>query len=370
MKEIAVVPWNGYTAASTFSGCGGSSLGYKMAGFRVAYANEFVEAARDTYRANFPDTHLDDRDIREVKPEDVLDACGVGPGELDLLDGSPPCAAFSTAGKREVGWGEVRKYSNTKQRVDDLFFEYARLVDGIRPKVFVAENVYGLVKGTAKGYFKEILTRLRACGYVVEARVLDAKWLGVPQTRSRLIFVGVREDLGVQPVHPRPIRYLYTLRDALPGLESLRFKTGHNDGLTVRGDEVCPPVTTGGMGGPSGWPAAAEDVSITVLASHERGRDKTKLVGVRAHSDRPSPAVTQRAENGAAGVTHPTERRRFTIEELKRICAFPDDFVVTGTFQQQWERLGRAVPPVMMSHIAATVRDEVLAHVRPLRRRR
>src|SRR5207248_5858022 len=129
---------------------------------------------------------------------------GLTAGEVDVMEGSPPCASFSTAGKRQAGWGQVRPYSDTRQRTDDLFFEFARLVRGVRPKVFVAENVSGLVKGTAKGYFKEILRALKGCGYRVEARLLDAQWLGVPQVRQRIIFVGVREDLGVGPAFPKP----------------------------------------------------------------------------------------------------------------------------------------------------------------------
>lgn len=105
MSEIADLPWNGFNAISTFSGCGGSSLGYKMAGFRVLWASEFIPAAQETYRANHPKTILDTRDIRQVKPEDILAAIGMKPGELDLFDGSPPCASFSTAGAREAGWG-------------------------------------------------------------------------------------------------------------------------------------------------------------------------------------------------------------------------------------------------------------------------
>src|SRR5687767_12534658 len=111
MAEIAAVPWNGFTAVSTFSGCGGSSLGYKMAGFRVLWANEFIPAAQEVYRANHPATILDTRDIRTVQPEDILDAIKLKPGQLDLFDGSPPCASFSTAGAREAGWGKVKKYS-------------------------------------------------------------------------------------------------------------------------------------------------------------------------------------------------------------------------------------------------------------------
>ena len=128
MTEIAAVPWNGLNVVSTFSGCGGSCLGYRMAGYRVLWANEFIPAAAETYRANHPTTILDTRDIRKVQPEDILKAIGLKAGELDAMEGSPPCASFTTAGKREKHWGKAKKYSDTVQRVDDLFFEYVRLV--------------------------------------------------------------------------------------------------------------------------------------------------------------------------------------------------------------------------------------------------
>ena len=105
MKEISEVPWNGFTVASTFSGCGGSSLGYKMAGFKVAWASEFIKAAQQTYRDNHTDTILDTRDIRNVQPDEILSALGMESGQLDLLDGSPPCASFSLSGNREDSWG-------------------------------------------------------------------------------------------------------------------------------------------------------------------------------------------------------------------------------------------------------------------------
>ena len=101
MQEIAALPWNGYKVASTFSGGGGSCLGYRMAGFRVVYANEFIPEARKTYKANHPNSYLDDSDIRDLTPELLLERAGVKRGELDIFDGSPPCSAFSTAGSRE-----------------------------------------------------------------------------------------------------------------------------------------------------------------------------------------------------------------------------------------------------------------------------
>jgi DNA (cytosine-5)-methyltransferase 1 len=367
MTEIAALPWNGFNAISTFSGCGGSSLGYKMAGYRVLYANEFIPAAQETYRANHKGTLLDTRDIRKVQPRDILDAIGKNPGELDLMDGSPPCASFSTAGKREAGWGQVKKYSDTKQRTDDLFFEFTRLLTGIQPKVFVAENVSGLVKGTAKGYFLEILAALKECGYRVKCKVLDAQWLGVPQSRQRTIFVGVRNDLAADPAHPSPLPYRYTVRDALPWIVKAVQDPKGQFAIQEASDK------------PVFWIKAGSASHVYVEAESDisrycTGREWDKLAPgeqsdryfnlVKAHPDKPVPTICSSHGSGSiASVTHPTEKRKFAIAELKRLCGFPDDFVLTGSYAQQWERLGRAVPPVMMSHIAATVRDKILARL-------
>lgn len=427
MSEIAAMPWNGFNVVSTFAGCGGSSTGYRMAGFRVLWASEFIEAARETYMANArPGTIIDGRDIREVKAEDILAATGLAVGELDVLDGSPPCASFSTAGKREKAWGTVKKYSDSEQRVDDLFFEYARLVGGLRPKVFVAENVSGLVKGTAKGYFLDILAALKAQGYRVSARLLDAQWLGVPQARQRLIFVGVRDDLGISPVHPSPLPYRYSIREALPWLDGIETginpDTGARSGYGVSqhgADDPAPTVMAHGMAGvgkhqttvrsrvihdTSGeWgkgdvtdqPCPTITVGVNSINSNhyqvvsERAPvepetdisrfavgaewDKLRPGGqsekyfqlVRPDPDAPCPTVTASGGTGSiAAVTHPTEKRKFSIAELRRIGGFPDDFVLTGTYAQQWERIGRAVPPVMMKAVAEVVRDRILIPAR------
>jgi DNA (cytosine-5)-methyltransferase 1 len=367
MAEIAVLPPNGFNVVSTFSGCGGSCLGYRMAGFRVLWASEFVPAAQETYRANHLASILDTRDIRTVRPQDVLDAVGLAVGQIDLLDGSPPCASFSTAGKGSAGWGKVKAYSDTKQRTDDLFFEYARILKGLQPKTFVAENVSGLVKGVAKGYFLEILKELKAAGYKVRARVLDAQWMGVPQMRQRLIFIGVRSNLPAEPVHPKPLPYRYSVRDALPWIQSVScLKPGKQRGKQP-GKQPSPTVTVGDTGGNSRHFVEAEtDISRFAIGREwERiglgGRSEKYLQLSRPALTEPCPALTRaHGAVSATGVVHPTEKRRFSIAELKRICGFPDDFVLTGSYAQQWERLGRAVPPVMMAAIAATVRDEIL----------
>lgn len=318
MSEIEAIPSNGYNVVSTFSGCGGSSLGYKLAGYSVRWANEFVPSAQDTYRLNHLGTVLDTRDIRLITGAELLEACGLQVGDIDIFDGSPPCASFSTAGKREAGWGREEAYSGTRQRTDDLFYEYARLIRDTQPKTFVAENVSGLVKGVAKGYFKIILALLKSCGYRVEAQLLDAQWLGVPQMRQRIIFIGVRNDLPAQPIFPKPLPYRYTVQEVLPQVRSLRLG-----------------------GSPNNW------------------KDANRPAGTVVQSDGARQSTTAYLSSYMVEDVHGI-RRKFTIAELKRICGFPDDFLLTGTFAQQWERIGRAVPPVMMSHVAAMIRDRIL----------
>jgi DNA (cytosine-5)-methyltransferase 1 len=346
MAEVRATPSTPYRVVSAFTGAGGSCLGFRMSGFECVYAIEFIEAARDTYRANFPGVHVDPRDIREIDPREILERTSLARGELDVLEGSPPCSSFSTAGKRERGWGRVNAYSDTTQRVDDLFGEYVRLLRGLMPRVFVAENVSGLVKGKAKGYFKEILADMRESGYRVRAQVLDAQWLGVPQMRARLLFVGVRDDLDATPAFPRPLAYRYSVREALPWIVQgtrLELVRETSEELEDAYGAMCPALTS-------------EYERLKPGESSER-----YFSLVRPRDDRPSPTITQRGGAAAAGVAHPFEARKFTIAELKRICSFPDDFVLTGSYAQQWERLGRAVPPLMMRAIATTLRDEVLA---------
>ena len=368
MSEICALPWNGFKVASTFSGTGGSCTGYRMAGFKVVWANEFVPAAQDSYNANCSDDSiLDCRDIRIVKPEEILAATGLKKGELDIFDGSPPCASFSMSGKREKGWGKVKAYSDTAQRTDDLFFEYVRLLRGLQPKVFVAENVSGLVKGTAKGTFLQILAEFKASGYRVTCRVLDAQWLGVPQQRQRTIFIGVREDLKREPVHPKPLPYRYSVRDALPWITNCESgPTGFGVG-SLRPDSPAPAVLASMQAPYSAHKVEAEtDISRYCTGKEwdnlKEGEQSVKYFNlIKADRRKPSPTIL--ASHGSpsiASVVHPTEKRKFTIAELKRICAFPDDFILTGSYAQQWERLGRSVPPVMMSRIASTIRDEIL----------
>ncbi len=366
MDEIRAVEWNGLNVISTFAGGGGSSIGYRMAGYRVLWVNEFIEAARDTYAANAAaHTIIDGRDIREVQPEDILEAIGLAPGALDILDGSPPCMSFSTAGARQKNWGKKKAYHDKVQVNDDLFFEFARLVDGVQPRIFVAENVSGLVKGAAKGYFLEILSRLKGCGYNVKAKLLDAQWLGVPQARQRIIFIGVRNDLGIEPAFPAPLGYRYSVRDALPWISKISSNSSYKE-IWYSADRQAPTVTATIPNKMLNIEAGTDISRYAIGAEWDKLKEceqsKKYFSYVRVNSQKPCNTImgSSGAFPSAAQPLHPTERRKFSIAELKRICGFPDDFIVTGSYGQQWERLGNAVPPVMMAHIATTVRDRVL----------
>lgn len=336
MAEVEALPWNGRTVISTFSGGGGSTMGYKMAGYKVAIACEFMETARATYSANFPGTPIEPRDIREVTGAGLLSMAGIAVGQLDIFDGSPPCSSFSMSGSRDKGWGSVKKYGEGAQRTDDLFFEYTRVLKEMQPKAFIAENVSGLVMGSAKGYFKQILQRLKSCGYKVSARVLDASWLGVPQARRRLIFVGIRDDIPAEPSHPRPLAYQYVLRDGMPWVD---------------GEGLCPLVEpeTNSANSKVGreWPFLAEGQASAIYFNL-----------IRCARGRPCFTILATGGNGAtASVMHPLECRKFSIAELLALSSFPADFKTIGTYAQRYERIGRAVPPVLMSHVARHVNE-------------
>lgn len=313
-----------FTGASFFSGCGGSSTGHKMAGINIMYANEYVIAAQDTYALNHPKTYLDRRDIRKVTVAEVLKRLKMKKGELDLLDGSPPCSSYSSAGARDKGWNKVKHYSDeVHQRTDDLFIEFVRMLKGLMPKVFVMENVPGLVQGKAKGVFLEVMKMLKDCGYEVKVRVINAALLGVPQARERLIFIGVRNDLvkkGFHPVFPEPLPgRMPTVREALPHIRAIKGKKAGI--LTYIEADVPSPTITASDG----------------LTSETAG-----------------------FSCGGFVETYDGERRKYKISELKKICAFPPDFQFTGKYEQKFERMGRAVPPLMMARITKRVVTDIL----------
>lgn len=339
MKEIAKVKGtNGFNVVSTFSGAGGTCLGFEMAGFKILYANEFISQARDTYKANHPDVFLDHRDIRKVSVEDILKIINLSPGDLDILEGSPPCASFSTAGKRSKKWGIEISYSTGESQVtDDLFFEFIRLVKGIQPKIFVAENVKGLVTGKAKGYFKKILESLKGAGYKVEVRIINSAFLGVPQSRQRVFFIGVRNDLvnkfSVAPVFPLPLKYKYNIEDVI------NMKDSCMEDEETKTDITLPKSVL---------------LEYRILKAGEVS--KKYFQTIKPFPDRPSATVIVNANVSM----HPYFERKYNLKELRRLCSYPEDFILTGSYANRWERIGRSVMPFVSFAIAQRLRDDIL----------
>ncbi len=184
------------TAIDLFAGAGGASLGMQMAGFKVVAAVEFDKSAAETFRRNHKDTIMFEKDIRTVVGVELLAAVGLKVGELDYLMGGPPCQGFS--------------FINTQQRsIDDprskLMHEFVRLNGEIQPKVFMIENVPGLL--SFKDFFILLMETLENQGYVVRCSMMDAVSYGVPQYRKRIFIQGVRKDLGFLPSWPAPTHF-------------------------------------------------------------------------------------------------------------------------------------------------------------------
>lgn len=334
MEDINALPVVAH-GISLFSGCGGSSLGYRMAGIKMMYANEFVPHAAKTYRSNFPGTAVDTRDIRLVKPEEILDLCYLRKGEMEFLDGSPPCCSFSSCGNGPEMWGKVKKYSSgIHQRTDDLFNEFIRILDGIQPKVFVAENTYWMTRGVNKGVLKGFWKSLEACGYTLDSEILNAKSFGVPQHRPRLFIMGVRNDLNLKPIFPKADSGmpLVSLNEALDGVQH-----------TSQVEE------------PEAWNINPENIAM--WHTLKPGEFHPTSFNLR-RSDWNEPCHTILQSGGEKffkTVMHPDEPRKYYTRELKRICSFPDDFILEGKYQEKYERLGRAVPPLLSKNLGLSV---------------
>jgi len=362
---------NKFNVISTFAGGGGSSTGYRLAGGKILCVNEFVEEAQNTYRENYPDTPILPGDIKELSGKDFLDVVGLKEGELDILDGSPPCSAFSVAGKlshstdgkHSDGWGQTKNYSDGKmvENIEDLFFEFLRVADDIRPKIIVAENVKGLTIGEAKQYFNKINNTFEDIGYDVVAKVLDSRYFGVSQTRTRVIFIGLRNDITekaglnfmtINSVFPEQSVDVIPLKDALVGLE---YDVEEVDYLTKKFLNTAYWKDTG-----SNMEIDPPKV-LTGMDYHPKGHHfNLKRVSQYA----PAPTLTAMGSNDTtAGAFHWAEPRKLTIGELKRIQSLPDDFKLTGKWNQKSERIGRMVPPLMMKAIADSIYNKVLKEI-------
>lgn len=355
-----------FTVFSTFAGGGGSSIGYRLAGGKVVGANEFVPEAARTYRKNFPETFVDTRDIREVLRDGVhglLAGIGFHRGEIDILDGSPPCSEFSVAGTGIKDQSIVRPYSDVKQRgIATLPFDFMELARGLKPKTVVCENVPALAT-RYPDLLERILDTLRYDGgerrYCATSMVLAADDFGVPQARKRLFLIGIRKDVAdavgirsdrsVLGIFPIPKSSPLTIRDALAGLqqtwqqiEPWRKSAACRLGGLIRRLPKCP----------------AKHLRLSDIDPN----DHSNFTLRRCAWDLPAPTlvVSGQKPDGLTGALHPEFDRKFTIPELNRLSGLPDDYALTGTLSQAAERICRMVPPFLTKAIAESIYDKVL----------
>ena len=357
-----------FAVISAFAGGGGSCTGYSLAGGKLLRSIEFVEEAARTYRANFPNCAVDNRDLREISASDdtvaaFLAEANLKRGELDVLDGSPPCCEFSTAGRGIGDQDRLRVYSDVRQNnIASLCFDLADLLVRARPKVFICENVPAFAS-RGKEVFDRFLRAIRfpdERAYYADWRVLSASDFGVAQKRQRLFVIGVRKDVGdligidsdelIRGVFPTPTRTGLTIRSAF-------------DGLVQSHADVWPWTRSAMVGSVAGLiRLLPKNPPKPTRLAHVIPGYKKHYTLTRCSWDKAAPTmvVSGQRPDGLTGAIHPELDRKFTLPELKRLTGLPDDFVLTGTLGQASERVCRMVPPLLTKAIAEAVYEKIL----------
>ena len=332
LADLQDVPKNGLKVFSCFSCGGGSSLGYKLAGYDVIGCCEIDPDMMKIYRQNNHPRYsylMDIRDFVNLPDEDIPDELR----DLDVLDGSPPCSVFSLAGDRESAWNKEKVFreGQAKQRLDDLFLHFLDVAKRLQPKVVIAENVKGLIIGNAKGWVHEIVKAFGDAGYDVQVFVFNSARMGVPQARERVFFIARRKDL---------------------------------EGEKLKMDFHQKPITFGEVRDEHGVPLNPDTV-------------EAKLLKHRIPTDQKLYDINMRIRRKNAGYTAPInsdENPAHTTTANGRIyrmvdgCAMTDhDIINCQTFPQDYDFMdqnvqyvcGMSVPPVMMANIAREVYEQI-----------
>lgn len=316
------------TVFSTFSCGGGSTMGYKRAGFKVLGNVEIDPRINDIYITNHKPKYNYCEDLRLFNQRDDL------PEELynlDILDGSPPCTSFSTSGVRDRDWGKEKKFreGQVTQTLDDLFFVFLDTVEKLQPKIVVAENVPGIVTGKAKGYVKIVIDRFKAAGYDLQIFALNGAHMDVPQARHRIFFIANR--CGFKPLK---MNFEY---DTIP-FKDVRDEEGIElkDGMMKKLLEY----------------AKEEDRKLSYVSQRLTGK-KSYYSAVFIHDKQVAPTIT------SSGVyIRMCDKTRLTDNDFRRVQSFPEDY----NFKKQSAQYvcGMSVPPNMMANVATEIYEQWL----------
>lgn len=326
-EEAHVTPLRDFTSVELFAGAGGLALGMHLAGFRHVLLNEMDAMACQTLRRNHPEWNVLEGDIHQIDFTPLR-------GQVDFLSGGFPCQAFSYAGKK----GGLEDARGT------LFFELARAVREIQPKVFMGENVKGLLSHDDGKTLEVIRNAIAELGYtLVEPRVLKAIMYQVPQKRERLILVAIRNDIAerVQFRWPDPYKRVMTLRDAFYAGKLFPVDVPASDfqAYPEKKRKVMEMVPEGGD-----WRDLPEEIQKEYMGgSFYLGGGKTGMAR-RLSLDEPSLTLTCAPAQKQTERCHPLETRPLTIREYARIQTFPDEWKFEGNLTAQYKQIGNAVP--------------------------
>ena len=352
------------TAVSVFSGSMGLDLGLEMAGFQIRFASDIDRAAVATANANRPDLPYYAYDVHKLSGQEIRELAGLKGVDLDLLAGGPPCQSFSTAGRRLALDDEDK---------GPLVFEFIRLLEELKPRAFLMENVRGILSASQRwrelpynnngkpidehhgSLLREIVRRVQALGYSVDHRILNSANYGVPQVRERVFFIGFRDARPPsfpEPTHTQGGSFFQkpwrTLGDALRGLPKDDSPRTTFSPRKISYLHLVPP---GGN-----W----RDLPLEVQ-KESMGRAFYALGGRsgywrRLSFDNPSPTILTEPQNASTSLCHPTEDRPLSVRECARVQTFPDDWMFVGKTLEQYRLVGNAVPVQLAASVAASIK--------------
>lgn len=323
-----------YNVLELFAGAGGLALGLERSGFSTVGLVEIDKYAAETLRLNRPNWKVIEEDIIKVANDGIYNYIDKNI-EVDLLSGGYPCQAFSYAGHKK-GLADVR---------GTMFYYYASILNEIKPKVFLAENVKGLVSHDKGKTLKTMIEVFEDIGYKVSYYVLNSNDYNVAQKRQRTIIVGVRDDLGIEYLPPKPFEYKPVLKDVLdnvPESEGEKYPDKKRKVL-----ELVPP---GGY-----WRDLPEDIAKEYMGKSYYSSGGRTGMARRISWNEPSLTLTCSPAQKQTERCHPEETRPFTIREYARIQSFTDDWQFYGSSTQQYKQIGNAVPVEMARIIGLSI---------------
>jgi len=313
-----------YTVVELFAGCGGLALGLEKAGLKTIFLNEIDKDAVETLRKNRPNWNVIHEDVKKV------DFKGI---KADIVTGGFPCQAFSHAGKR-LGFEDTR---------GTLFYEFARAVKEIQPKLFWAENVSGLVSHDQGRTLKTILEIFGSLGYTIQYKVLNAVNYSVPQKRQRIIIIGIKPGINFE--YPEPHTKIITLKKALEGVP---ISPGTK--YSKSREKVLALIPPGGS-----WINLPIEIQKEFMGKSFFSGGGKRGMARRISWDEPCLTLTTSPSQKQTERCHPEETRPFTVREYARIQTFPDEWEFSGSISSQYKQIGNAVPVKLAEEVGKKI---------------